>query len=263
VTRFATRLMALLLCAATALAPASQPLAQVRMPALGDDGDEGLPVAAERRYGEQIMREVRRDPAYLDDPVLLEYVQSLWERLVAAADGELKTAVVAKQRNVSPAEARKLLAAADGHLHVAAGRECRQFCGELIGASQRLAIDREHLVLRLDAGLRGRAGLCHVHHHEPARHERVIGRQAKPAAASRRRLLQNGPLRQLEWLADRDFSGLEPWRLFGAEGAGKSSDARGNRARRAKETEKGSCVDHVVHPEPLRSKAGDEYRRFH
>jgi N-acetylmuramic acid 6-phosphate etherase len=38
------------------------------------------------------------------------------ERLVAAADGELKTAVVAKQRNVSPAEARKLLAAADGHL---------------------------------------------------------------------------------------------------------------------------------------------------
>ena len=85
-TRFATRLMALLLFAATALAPASQPLAQVRMPALGDDGDEGLPVAAERRYGEQIMREVRRDPAYLDDPVLLEYVQSLWERLVAAAE---------------------------------------------------------------------------------------------------------------------------------------------------------------------------------
>jgi N-acetylmuramic acid 6-phosphate etherase len=43
------------------------------------------------------------------------------ERLVAAADGELKTAVVAKQRNVSPAEARKLLAAADGHLRRAIG----------------------------------------------------------------------------------------------------------------------------------------------
>lgn len=38
------------------------------------------------------------------------------ERLVAAADGELKTAVVAKQRGVSPAEARALLAAAGGHL---------------------------------------------------------------------------------------------------------------------------------------------------
>lgn len=84
--RFASRLMALLLCAATALAPVSQTVAQVRMPALGDDGDEGLSVAAERRYGEQIMREVRRDPAYLDDPVLLEYVQSLWERLVASAE---------------------------------------------------------------------------------------------------------------------------------------------------------------------------------
>jgi len=43
------------------------------------------------------------------------------ERLVTAADGELKTAVVAKQRRVSPAEARTLLAAADGHLRRAIG----------------------------------------------------------------------------------------------------------------------------------------------
>jgi len=43
------------------------------------------------------------------------------ERLVAAADGELKTAVVAQKRGVSPAEARKLLAAADGHLRRAMG----------------------------------------------------------------------------------------------------------------------------------------------
>ena len=38
------------------------------------------------------------------------------ERLVAEADGELKTAAVARLRNVSPAEARRLLAEADGHL---------------------------------------------------------------------------------------------------------------------------------------------------
>jgi N-acetylmuramic acid 6-phosphate etherase len=43
------------------------------------------------------------------------------ERLVAEADGELKTAVVAKQRGVSPAEARALLAAAGGHLRRAIG----------------------------------------------------------------------------------------------------------------------------------------------
>ena len=31
------------------------------------------------------MREIRRDPDYLDDPVLLEYLQSVWQPLVAAA----------------------------------------------------------------------------------------------------------------------------------------------------------------------------------
>ena len=31
------------------------------------------------------MREVRRDPAYLDDPVLQEYLLSIWQPLVAAA----------------------------------------------------------------------------------------------------------------------------------------------------------------------------------
>jgi N-acetylmuramic acid 6-phosphate etherase len=41
------------------------------------------------------------------------------ERLVAAADGDLKTAVVAHLRGVSPAEARRLLAAAGGHLRAA------------------------------------------------------------------------------------------------------------------------------------------------
>lgn len=43
------------------------------------------------------------------------------ERLVAAADGELKTAVVAQKRGVSSVEARRLLAAADGHLRRAIG----------------------------------------------------------------------------------------------------------------------------------------------
>ena len=31
------------------------------------------------------MREIRRDPDYLDDPPLLEYLQSVWQPLVAAA----------------------------------------------------------------------------------------------------------------------------------------------------------------------------------
>ena len=59
--------------------------AQVRLPALGESASEDLTVGAERRVGDQIMSEGRRDPAYYDDPVLLEYVQSLWNPLVAAA----------------------------------------------------------------------------------------------------------------------------------------------------------------------------------
>ncbi len=59
--------------------------AQIRLPSLGESASQDLSVGLERRLGEQIMREARRDPAYLDDPVLLEYVQSIWQPLVAAA----------------------------------------------------------------------------------------------------------------------------------------------------------------------------------
>jgi predicted Zn-dependent protease len=55
-----------------------------RLPALGDAAED-FGVNDERRLGEQIMGEIRRDPDYLDDPVLLEYLQSLWQPLVAAA----------------------------------------------------------------------------------------------------------------------------------------------------------------------------------
>ncbi|MFY8082318.1 MAG: M48 family metalloprotease [Rubrivivax sp.] len=59
--------------------------AQVRLPSLGDSASEDLPVGTERRLGEQIMREIKRDPAYLDDPVLLDYARSLWRPLLQAA----------------------------------------------------------------------------------------------------------------------------------------------------------------------------------
>ncbi len=59
--------------------------AQVRLPSLGESASADLSVGAERRIGDQIMREARRDPEYLDDPILLEYLQSIWTPLVAAA----------------------------------------------------------------------------------------------------------------------------------------------------------------------------------
>ena len=58
---------------------------QNTLPALGDSDAEELNVGAERRLGDQIMREIRRDPDYLDDPVLLEYLRGVWQPLMAAA----------------------------------------------------------------------------------------------------------------------------------------------------------------------------------
>ena len=59
--------------------------AQNQLPALGDPASEDFSIATEHKLGEEIMREIRADPDYLDDPVLLEYLQSLWEPLVAQA----------------------------------------------------------------------------------------------------------------------------------------------------------------------------------
>ena len=82
----------MLLALAQALLPLSAP-AQTRpfsgagnsLPALGDTASDDLSIGTERKLGDQIMREIRRDPDYLDDPLLLEYLQSLWQPLVAAA----------------------------------------------------------------------------------------------------------------------------------------------------------------------------------
>ena len=81
-SRWRRRLAALL---AALMAFSGTVQAQVRLPALGESASEDLSVGDERRIGDQIMFMGRRDPSYYDDPVLLEYVQSLWNPLVAAA----------------------------------------------------------------------------------------------------------------------------------------------------------------------------------
>ena len=80
------RAIALLTAAAVLASTIAVPsAAQSRLPALGDPVLADFSVADERRLGEQIMREIRRDADYLDDPLLLEYLQSIWQPLVAAA----------------------------------------------------------------------------------------------------------------------------------------------------------------------------------
>jgi len=57
------------------------------LPELGDSSSADLTPQQERRLGETVMREIRRDPQYLDDPEIAEYLNALGGRLVAATPG--------------------------------------------------------------------------------------------------------------------------------------------------------------------------------
>jgi predicted Zn-dependent protease len=53
------------------------------LPSLGDGADMAL--STERSLGDRVVRELYRDPDYLDDPVIMEYIQAIWQPLLAAA----------------------------------------------------------------------------------------------------------------------------------------------------------------------------------
>ena len=63
-------------------APPDRP-ATTQLPNLGDGSD--MTSGNERRLGDRIIRELYRDPDYIDDPVLLEYVNDIWQPLLEAA----------------------------------------------------------------------------------------------------------------------------------------------------------------------------------
>lgn len=73
-------LAAIVLIANQALTPMHS---HAQLPALGDGAE--LSVASERRLGDRIARSLYRDPDYIDDPVLAEYVQGIWQRLLQSA----------------------------------------------------------------------------------------------------------------------------------------------------------------------------------
>ena len=72
--------LAALLVAAQLLMP---PLARAQLPGMGDGGE--MTVSAERQLGDRIGRELYRDNAYIDDPVLQEYVGAIFQKLLVAA----------------------------------------------------------------------------------------------------------------------------------------------------------------------------------
>ena len=55
----------------------------VSLPSLGDNSE--LSAAKERRIGDRIAVSIYRDPDYVDDPVLGDYLQGIWQPLLAAA----------------------------------------------------------------------------------------------------------------------------------------------------------------------------------
>lgn len=69
---------------ALALVPGLPGRAQ-NLPDLGERAQADLSPQQERRAGEQIMRQIRRDPNYVDDPEVGAYVQSVGQRLAAAS----------------------------------------------------------------------------------------------------------------------------------------------------------------------------------
>lgn len=80
-----------LLALACALLPVSLSNAQVAADATGQSalpslgGGDGISIAAERRLGDRIARSIYQDPDYLDDPLLVDYLQSIWQPLLGSA----------------------------------------------------------------------------------------------------------------------------------------------------------------------------------
>ena len=86
-TIFVAILTAGLVTAQTAPAPATVTAASAgprsSLPNLGD-GSELTP-SAERHLGDRIARQLYHDTDYIDDPVIMDYVQSIWQPLLKAA----------------------------------------------------------------------------------------------------------------------------------------------------------------------------------
>lgn len=83
--RFKSIALAALLVVASPAALHAQltPRPSSALPSLGDSSE--LAAAEERRIGDRIAAGIYRDPDYMDDPVLFDYVQGIWQPLMAAA----------------------------------------------------------------------------------------------------------------------------------------------------------------------------------
>ena len=75
------------------------PAAQLNLPALGEAESDSFSIDDEKKLGDQIMRQILPDPAVIDDPVLYQYLMSIFGPLHEAA---------LKLGNISPEQEEKL-----------------------------------------------------------------------------------------------------------------------------------------------------------
>ena len=145
--------------------------AQVRLPALGEAAAEDFSVGTERTLGDQIMREIRRDPDYLDDPPLLEYVQGVWQPLLEAA----------RQRGeITPETAQQLA----WEVFLVRDRSVNAFAlpGGFVGVH--LGPDRRHRVQRRTGrGAGARAVARHAAAHRARHRQHAAHHAAQPGRA--------------------------------------------------------------------------------
>ena len=66
--------------------PADSGVGQYNLPSLGTVAGADLTTFDERQLGEQLMRRVRADASYMNDPETTDYLNRLGYRLVAASD---------------------------------------------------------------------------------------------------------------------------------------------------------------------------------
>ena len=92
---FTKRLLVSILCAHLALTPttgawAAQDLAteslNLNLPSMGAVAGTELSPAEEQALGEEMMRQIRGDPSYLNDSETLEYLNRLGYKLVSVSD---------------------------------------------------------------------------------------------------------------------------------------------------------------------------------
>jgi beta-barrel assembly-enhancing protease len=64
------------------------PMLNQQLPDLGDGSGGSLTPQAERKLGERVMREIQRDPDYLDDWLVRDYLNAVADKLSAAATAQ-------------------------------------------------------------------------------------------------------------------------------------------------------------------------------